>query len=165
MGLSRKWWLGAALLATVAAALLVEPGDDDVIPARAARKPSAERVPANAADAGAPKQRSDAAVISLRRGEYASEADNPFPSHSWQPPPPPPPKPPAPSAPPLPFTYVGKLLDGDKTLVFLAQQQRNLVVRQGDTIDNLYRVEQVTPNSVEFVYLPLKQKQSMTFGR
>lgn len=165
MRLSRKWWLGAALLATVAAALLVEPGQDEVIPARAARKLSAERVPVNAADAGVPKQRSDAAAISLRRGEYASEADNPFPSHSWQPPSPPPPKPPPPSAPPLPFTYVGKLLDGDRTMVFLSQQQRNLVVRQGDTIDNLYRVEQVTPDRVEFVYLPLKQKQTITFGR
>lgn len=163
MGASRKWWLGAALAATVAAALLVDPGDDEVIPARAARKPSAERVPANGADAGARTQRDEA--TSLRRGEYASETDNPFPGHSWQPPPPPPPKPAPPSAPPLPFTYVGKLLDGDKTLVFLSQQQRNLVVEQGDTIDNTYRVEQVTPNSVEFVYLPLKQKQTITFGR
>jgi hypothetical protein len=165
MGLSRGWWLGAALLATVVAALLVEPGDDEVIPAQAARKPSAERVTASVADAGMPKPRSDAAAIGLRRGAYASDAENPFPSHSWQPPPPPPPKPAPPSAPPLPFTYVGKLLDGDKTLVFLSQQQRNLVVRQGDTIDNLYRVEQVTPDRVEFVYLPLKQKQTITFGR
>jgi len=65
-----------------------------------------------------------------------------------------------PTAPPLPFRYLGKLLDGGKLAVFLAHGQESLAVAAGDTIGE-YRVDAVTETEVTFTYLPLKMKQSL----
>lgn len=89
---------------------------------------------------------------------------NIFPQQTWQPPPPPPQPPPKPSAPALPFLYKGQLSEGESIVVFLDQQSRQLVVKEGDLIDNLYRVETVTPQQVVFTYLPLKQQQRLSTG-
>lgn len=97
----------------------------------------------------------------LRFGEGGGDL---FPAHSWQPPPPPVPVV-APSAPPLPYEFKGRLEEAGQTRVFLARQQSMLVVKQGDVLEGTYRVDAVTPFSVEFTYLPLKQKQSLGFSR
>lgn len=72
--------------------------------------------------------------------------------------------PPAPSAPPLPFVYMGKLLSTDDVAVFLIHGERNLVVREGDTIDSVYRVERIAEGALTLTYLPLDQRQNLTFG-
>ena len=69
-----------------------------------------------------------------------------------------------PSAPALPFTYMGKLISGKDVIVFLSLGDRNLVVHEGDTIDALYRVEQIAEGTVTLVYLPLGQRQTMVMG-
>lgn len=71
------------------------------------------------------------------------------------------PAPPPPSAPPLPFTYLGKLVDGDKTEVFIARGDEHYSAEQGRTIDGQYRIEKVTANAVTFVYLPLGIRQRL----
>jgi hypothetical protein len=76
----------------------------------------------------------------------------------------PPPQPPPPQAPPLPFTYMGKLIDDGRIVVFLTQGEDNYVVRPGDTIDRTYRVDAVTEESLSLTYLPLGQKQQLVFG-
>lgn len=75
---------------------------------------------------------------------------------------PPPPAPP--SAPPLPFVYMGKLENGGATTVFLIQGDRNLVVKEGEVIDQTYRVDRVTSTDITLVYLPLGQRQVMALG-
>ena len=89
-----------------------------------------------------------------------------FKSKSWYvPPPPPKPLPPAPpSAPPLPFTYLGKLLEDGKITVFLTKQDRNYVIKAGDVIDGTYRVDAIQPSMLNLTYLPLDIKQSMSIG-
>jgi len=72
--------------------------------------------------------------------------------------------PPPPSAPPLPFTYMGKLIEGDDVAVFLAHGDRNLIVRQGETIDSTYRVERIADGAITLVYLPLEQRQTILIG-
>jgi hypothetical protein len=72
--------------------------------------------------------------------------------------------PPPPSAPPVPFTYMGKLLSGQDAAVFLTQGERNLVVREGDTIDAVYRVEHIADSGITLVYLPLDQRQTIFIG-
>src|SRR5258708_39276534 len=69
--------------------------------------------------------------------------------------------PPAPSAPPVPFTYMGKLLSGQDATVFLTQGERNLVLREGDTIDSVYRVEHIADSGITLVYLPLDLRQTI----
>ena len=73
--------------------------------------------------------------------------------------PPPKPRPPA-----LPFQYFGHLLDGDTATVFLTQGGRNHAVKTGETIDNAYRVESITPERIVFRYLPLDETQELNRG-
>jgi hypothetical protein len=88
------------------------------------------------------------------------------------PPPPPPPvvqvAPPVvvePTAPPLPFKVLGSIqgdrIAGGVPVVFLTDRNATLVVRAGDQIDNTYRVERITPDRIDFTYLPLKTAQSL----
>lgn len=72
--------------------------------------------------------------------------------------------PPPPTAPPLPFTYMGKLLSGPEAKVFLALGDRNLVLREGDTVDSIYRVEKIDANAITLVYVPLDQRQTIVTG-
>jgi len=103
-----------------------------------------------------------------------------FGSKNWKPAPPPkkvvkakpvaqpvaapPPPPPAPTAPALPFTYLGRMVDAGVTTVFLAQQHVSLAVKTGDTINNVYRVDQITDTTVSLTYLPLNAKQQLNLG-
>jgi len=72
--------------------------------------------------------------------------------------------PPPPSAPPLPFAYMGKLDESGATIVFLAIGDRNLVVKPGDVIDNMYRLDQVSDNAVMLTHLPTGMQQSLPIG-
>ena len=72
--------------------------------------------------------------------------------------------PPPPAAPPLPFTYMGKLLSGPEAKVFLTLGDRNLVLREGDTVDSIYRVEKIAEGAITLVYLPLDQRQTIVTG-
>jgi hypothetical protein len=166
MGLpSRARWLvlGIALALTLVAARLV--GREDERPA-----PAAPAAPASSAPGGRTAESLDLERLAARKG--SAPAGDPFRALSWQsmaqeearrnaPPPPPPPPP---QAPPLPFTYMGKLIEDGRTVVFLTRGEHNYVVRQGDTIDRTYRVDAVAEDSLSFTYLPLKQKQQLVFG-
>jgi hypothetical protein len=65
-----------------------------------------------------------------------------------------------PVAPPLPFRYLGKMIEDGKLAVFLARGDESLSVRAGQKVGE-YRVDKVTDSEVVFTYLPLKQKQSL----
>ena len=70
-----------------------------------------------------------------------------------------------PSAPPLSFQYIGKMVDGDnRAAVFLEQQRRIFVVREGDAIDGNYRVDAIAPPVMTLTYIPLDEKQTMQIG-
>lgn len=76
--------------------------------------------------------------------------------------------PPPQTAPPLPFTAAGSIAGKDvadgKPVAFIRQQDHLLVVRAGDAIGQLYRVESVTLQRVEFTYLPLMQRQALALA-
>ena len=69
-------------------------------------------------------------------------------------------KPAKPAAPPLPFRYLGKMIEDGKLNVFLARGEESLAVRAGSRIGE-YRVDKVTDSEIVFTYLPLKTKQSL----
>ena len=73
---------------------------------------------------------------------------------------PPPPLPP--TAPSLPFAVVGGISGQQITeghpVAFLRLRDEVLVVRPGDEIDKIYRVESITLEKIEFTYLPLQQR-------
>lgn len=65
-----------------------------------------------------------------------------------------------PEAPPLPFRYLGKLIEDGKLSVFLANGEESVTAKSGERIGD-WRVDKVTENEVQFTYLPLKTKQSL----
>jgi hypothetical protein len=89
-----------------------------------------------------------------------------FEPRSWIPPPPKfkAPPPPPPQAPPLPFTYIGKMLEDGKVVVFLTSGQRNYTVRSGDKLDDTYQVDDIKPTTMLLTYLPLNVQQSLMIG-
>jgi hypothetical protein len=120
---------------------------------------------------------SDLDLERLRRAPSLDPSTDPFALRDFRPAPPAlrrpiarpaaeveplPPSPP--QAPPLPFSYMGKLAEGNTTTVFLTTGDRNLVVRPGDVIDNNYRLEEVTDTTVVLTYLPLTVKQTIPIG-
>lgn len=163
--------LAGALALALAAARLV--GGADRAPVAAAPVPAAP-VPAEAPAriAAAPGEPSvQLALDRLGARTAAPPAGDPFRSVSWQAvaqaearasAPPPPPR--RPDAPPLPFAYMGKLVEDGKTTVFLVHGERNLIVRAGDTIDGVYRVDGIGEHDMTLTYLPLKQRQQLALG-
>ena len=65
-----------------------------------------------------------------------------------------------PTVPPLPFKYLGRMIDGDKLEIFLEQGQEFIAVEPGQRVGD-YRVEKVTEEQIVFTYLPLKTKQTL----
>jgi len=129
-------------------------------PERPARDTAADNAKAEAL----PEVRLD----QLGKRPTLAPAGDPFQPRSWDPPvertvkralPPP-----RPQAPALPFAYLGKMMDGDTMTVFLAKQDRNYIVRAGDTLDGDYRVAKVDNDGLELVYLPLGVTQTLQFG-
>ncbi len=70
----------------------------------------------------------------------------------------------APTAPLLPFQFVGRMGDRDDLQVFLQSGEKLYVVRQGDVIDDTYRLDRVSANELDLVYLPLHQSQTLSVG-
>ena len=122
----------------------------------------------SAAAEGTHRSASDGAAVAAQPSaapRMHPTQSNPFSSQSDLPPvlvaKEPPPLPP--SAPPLPFTYMGKMQDGPVITVFVSQGGRNHVLHSGDNLAG-YRVDNITPTDITFVYLPLNEKQRLTFG-
>lgn len=68
---------------------------------------------------------------------------------------------PAPVAPPLPFVYVGLYHDGKAEIAMLLKGEQLNLVRTGDTIDGLYRIDRIARDTVDLVYLPLQIHQAL----
>lgn len=70
----------------------------------------------------------------------------------------------APVAPPLPFTYLGKQNRGGKIEVYLARGDEVIVAREQSVIQNTYRVQSISAQSLSLMYLPLQQVQQISIG-
>jgi hypothetical protein len=102
----------------------------------------------------------------------ASQPADPFGITSWTPlpapavvaPPPPPPPPPPAAAPVVPYTVLGKKLDGGLWEVYLGRGELVLIAKAGATLDGTYRVDQVQPPTLTLTYLPLGLVQTVPIG-
>jgi len=166
IGRKQRWTVLIALFGlTLSAAAWVSQEDEAAEPVRAARPAPAQNV------APLVKDKTEAATdlkLNKLQRELKDEeaAADLFEAKSWYVPPPPPKllPPPPPSAPPLPFVYMGKLIEDGQLTVFLTKQELNYVVKAGDTIDGMYKVEAVSPLIMTLVYLPLNIKQTLMIG-
>lgn len=170
MGARQRWTalISLLMLALTAAAWVSESEKDAVAevveaPARTSRPPRAE-------PARPPAER--VALEKLRAHALDANNADPFAARSWRKPAPRPapgteasaPPPPPPTAPPLPFVYMGKLVSDEANAVFLTQGERNLVVREGDVIDSLYRVERFADTQILLTHLPTGIQQTLITG-
>jgi len=85
----------------------------------------------------------------------------PFGSRAWPPPSQIASKPAAPTVPPMPYRFAGKLLQNGKLQVFLSKGDATIPVREGETLDGIYRVESIGEDRITLVYLPLKHKETI----
>lgn len=168
----RRWALLLLVLGVTVVAAIREQSDSGAQARVApAREPVAAAAPGKRKADVVPLPELDLAALEKRfkrEGEPDAVADA-FAPKSWRAParpaavapsgPPPPPQ-----APPLPFTYLGRLHEEGKTVVFLAAQGSNHPVRVGDTVVNTYRVEQITERAVTLTYLPLNLEQTLHIG-
>jgi hypothetical protein len=162
-----------AAAAIVALALVASVVTGREEPATDALSPPAERLAPPAANT---PQLPDLDLDKLRRPEIGEKIANLFVSRTWmqQPPaaaaapavnPAPPPPPPPPTAPALPFRYFGKWVDGERTVVFLWKNSDTHSVSAGDTLEGTYRVESITDSTVDFTYLPLGTRQTLSVSQ
>lgn len=168
----RKLLLGGLLMASLAATVWVASEDESPeadMPRKTRQNDRARPQTLAAAEQPANPEGTETAG---QTGTDAEDGDSeaadtridPFRSKSWYvaPPPPPPPKP---TAPPLPFRFLGRLVEDGETRIFLAQNNQNLSARVGDIINGTYSVEAISDNGVQFVYLPLKETQLLPLSR
>ena len=163
----RQLVIGVLLCTTLAATAWVSQGDgpdtSSVVPPAASSAGPRTPVRREAASAHA--------LLSLDKpARRASDepGQNAFVNRTWFTPPPPVKElaPAAPSAPLLPFTYMGKMQEGDKgpLTVYLVQGERAYNVKKGDVIDDTYRIESIDAERIVLKYLPLAINQTLSFG-
>ncbi|MBZ3663590.1 hypothetical protein [Pseudomonas monteilii] len=70
----------------------------------------------------------------------------------------------APAAPELPFQFIGRMGTNDDLQIFLQSGEKLYVVRQGDVIEDTYRLDRVSAEELSLVYLPLHQSQTLSVG-
>ena len=164
----RQYGLWLALALTVGATLWTAIHEDDtaVDAAMAARAHARPRIPASRDVRSVPPQppRLDLAVLQQPRlGAAPGEL---FDSE------PPPDKqaelaaaaaPQVPAVPALPYTYAGKLIDGDDYIVFLTQGDKNYSVRVGDALGD-WRVEAIRPPRMILSYVPMQAEVPLMIG-
>jgi hypothetical protein len=130
--------------------------------------PGARESAPRAGVAEPPKARATVHLDRFERPGFGTKANDLFASRNWSPAPRPsaaaPVKAPAPAAPPLPFAFFGRMQEEGRTVVFLARGARTFTVAAGDTIDGVYRIEEIGRENVVLTYLPLKQTQTLHIG-
>jgi hypothetical protein len=68
---------------------------------------------------------------------------------------------PAPSAPPLPFRYIGQLIEDGKLEIILLRGAEHLTIAEPGALDAQYRVDALSETSIAFTYLPLNTRQTL----
>ncbi|MES2742569.1 MAG: hypothetical protein V4754_16720 [Pseudomonadota bacterium] len=176
----KKMVLGAAAALTLIAAYFAPDEEGGVVgPAGATPRAVAPAAPPQAAPvAGLMSIRPDLR-IHPRRDD--SDLGNVFAKQSWQAEPPkkvlpaegddaPAPAKPrraaqaASGAPPLPFQFLGRFVDDGQAAYFLQAGERNVVARVGEQVDDSYRLDSASDDTLTFTYLPLKQQQQLLVG-
>lgn len=104
--------------------------------------------------------------IVIRRQTTASPQADPFSPSAWVPAPPPvkAEPPPPPMAPPFPYTYLGRVDDAGKASVLLGRADKSVTAQTGDLIDGVWHVEKIAERSIELIYQPLGQRQTLSAG-
>jgi hypothetical protein len=149
MGTRKVLLLGSA--AAVAAYLMLDhPATKPGLAIAQSERPAPKAAPAERL--GLPERRG----LSRNQGElFAAPPPPPAPKPVAKKAPPPAPLAAAPVAPPVPYRYAGKVVKGSEEEILIAKGDLVLPVKVGDTLDHTYKVESISAERIELVYLPL----------
>lgn len=168
MTVNRKTLLwGAAVVGTLTAVISVSGNDPETVTVApvARERNSSEARPARSPSKAtkAPRLLKISDLDARGLGDMSTDL---FAPKSWYVPPPPPPPmpPPKPVAPPLPFTFIGRMIEEGQTAVFVSIQDRNQVLRAGDVVQGVWRVDSIEPTNMKLTYLPLNENKYLALG-
>lgn len=149
---------GVAVI-TILAAVFAPPEQESVQPVRLAQQ---RWVKTQASDSSVKVVAKSSRLMPKNRSSLTDEPDDLF--YVKKPPPPKVAKPEPPTAPPLPYVYMGKMIENGELTIFLTRNNKPYVVHSGDVLDNEYHVNAIRPPLVDFTYLPLQQVQVLNIG-
>lgn len=66
--------------------------------------------------------------------------------------------------PPVPFSYIGKKVDGEIYEVYVTYGDKSLLLRDDSIIDNTYKVLNIAPPNLILLYLPMNKTQTFIIG-
>ena len=164
---SKNQWVWITIFGGLVAFLALRaPAPDDNVVSSASRSQTSRQAHSVAAQDSLPK------IQARAFGDVKPE--DLFKSKSWFVPPPPPPKPPPPpppapppppSAPPLPYVFLGSYQEpGGKLSIYLTRLGKIYLVSSGDTLENLYHIDDIQDGYLGMTYLPLNIKQTLRIG-
>lgn len=157
-----RWVIAiAALPLALAMAAFASARDSEAVKSVPPKNKPPARAPSNVSSgAGA-----NLDITRLKRKKPSAGSVDLFSSRSIYPAPPRQPQPAPPSAPPLPFRFMGKLVEGDSVTLFLVIGNQDYSVSLNDVLNNTYRLDQINEDSAVFTYLPLDTQQTLYMGR
>lgn len=71
--------------------------------------------------------------------------------------------PPQPTTPALPFTFIGRMVDGNVVTLFLSKNDRQYTVKESDVLDDTYRVDKIGESDAVLTYIPTNTQQTLPF--
>lgn len=164
----RRIGLGCALLFAIVMTVI---GDDKSMPGDPTVRRPPEAADASSADArdkasraGAAPQKSDRIELAkLDRVAPAAGGVDVFAPKSWAGPrvsrAPVQVEAAPPVAPPLPFQFVGRIRGREGPTILLSRDAESFSVKAGEPIDENYRLESISGETLTIVYLPLGERQ------
>lgn len=154
--------LAASLGAAMAAAEQNAPLEDSVV--EAANKVD-RRQGSSSREGQLSTEHLDLAIIKrpMPKGRRAAKLFEP---KSWYVPPPAPTyvPPPQPAAPPLQVVFIGRMVDGSCVTLFLSRNGRQYAVKEGDMLDDTYRVDKIGEIDAILTYMPTNTQQTLFFN-
>jgi hypothetical protein len=158
--MTTRLWIFAGGVAVAALAWFAPPANDDVVaPAKGS---------AGAAKATAAQREASRLAVLPQRAPIGEQRGEIFGSKTWTPPvaaraaaPPPPAEP---VAPPNPYKVAGTLVQAGAKRVYLVKGDRVYEAKQGDELDEGYRVDSIAVDHVVLLYVPLGKKEELAIA-
>jgi hypothetical protein len=152
----RKFLLFGSAAAVVGYLMLDQPATKPGLAVAQSERPAAKAAPAERLDL--PERRG----LSRTQGELFAAPPPPAPKPVAKKAQPPAPVAAAPVAPPVPYRFAGKVVTGTEEEILVAKGDLVLPVKVGDTLDGMYRIESISAEGIELLYVPLGTRDRIT---
>ena len=149
----RKFLLFGSAAAVVGYLMLDQPATKPGLAIAQSERPAAKAAPAERLDL--PEHRG----LSRTQGELFAAPPPPAPKPVAKKAQQPAPVAAAPVAPPLPYRFAGKVVTGSEEDILISKGDLVFPVKVGDTLDGTYKVESISAERIELLYLPLGTRE------